>query len=262
MRTGYWQDCTTTDFRQLDSERTVALLPVAAVEQHGPHLPLATDALINEGLVRALLERAPAHPALLVLPPLMIGASPEHASFPGTLAIDAATLLAAWVDVGRSVARAGVRKLVILNTHGGQKALVDLAAVRLRAEQNMLVVRATYFGLGAPSGLFDAAELVHDIHGGEVETSLMLHLAPAAVRREALEDFRGLPHDLAARNSVLGAEKPLGFGWLAEDLNPAGVVGNAARADAERGARHLAFLADRLATLVAEVAATPLSVLR
>ena len=150
MRSGYWQDFTTTDFRQIDAERTVALLPVAAVEQHGSHLPLATDAVINEGLVRALLERAPAGSTLLVLPPLTIGASSEHASFPGTLAIDAATLLAAWLDVGRSVARAGVRKLVILNTHGGQKALVDLAAVRLRAEQRMLVVRATYFAFGAP----------------------------------------------------------------------------------------------------------------
>jgi len=262
VRSGYWQDLTTADFRHVDPERTVALLPVAAVEQHGPHLPLATDALINEGLVRALVEAAPADPCLLVLPALTVGNSPEHASFPGTLGIAAATLADAWTEVGRSVARAGVRKLVILNTHGGQKSLVDLVAVRLRAELAMLVARATYFAFGAPPGLFDAAELVHDIHGGEVETSLMLHLRPDLVRRAELRDFRGLPHDLAARNRWLGAEKPIGIGWLAEDLNAAGACGNALRADAEHGAAHLRHLAARLRELVVEVAATPLAVLK
>lgn len=262
MRSGYWQDLTTADFRHVDPERTVAMLPVAAVEQHGPHLPLGTDALINAGLVRALLAVAPAAPCVLVLPALTVGNSPEHASFPGTLGIAAATLADAWTDVGRSVARAGVRKLVILNTHGGQKSLVDLVAMRLRAELAMLAVRATYFAFGAPPGLFDSAELVHDIHGGEVETSLMLHLHPDLVRREELRDFRGLPHDLAARNRWLGAEKPIGIGWLAEDLHAAGACGNALRADAGRGAAHLRHLADRLLELVAEVAATPLSVLK
>jgi creatinine amidohydrolase len=262
VRSGFWQDCTTTDFAKVDAERTVALLPVAAVEQHGPHLPLATDAIINEGLVRAALALQPPTPALLVLPPMPVGLSTEHAQFPGTLTVADHTLADAWTDVGRSVARAGVRKLIVLNTHGGQKALVDLVAVRLRAECGMLVVRATYFAFGAPKGLFPGNELLHDIHGGEVETSLMLHLRPDLVRTEALADFRGLPHDLAGRNTWLGAEKPIGFGWLAGDLHPAGACGNAARADAKRGAAHLAHLAASLARLVEEVAATPLSTLR
>jgi creatinine amidohydrolase len=155
-----------------------------------------------------------------------------------------------------------VRKLVILNTHGGQKALVDLVAMRLRAELKMLVARATYFAFGAPPGLFDSAERAHDIHGGEVETSLMLHLAPQLVRKDALADFKGLPHELAARNRVLGAEKPVGIAWNAEDLHPSGACGNATRADASKGAKHLAYLADQLATLVAELAATPLATLK
>ena len=262
MRSGYWQDLTTADFGRVDAEATVALLPVAAVEQHGPHLPLATDALINEALVRAALERAPAGATLLVLPAQNVGLSPEHTSFAGTLSIRDTTLLDAWTDIGRSVARTGVRKLVVLNTHGGQKTLVDLLAVRLRSELGMLVVRSTYFAFGALPGLFDPAEVVHDIHGGEVETSLLLHIKPDLVRTAALGDFRGLPHDLAARNKLLGAEKPVGIGWRAEDLNPAGACGNAARADGRRGAQHLAYLADRLAALVGEVAATPLTILR
>jgi creatinine amidohydrolase len=262
VQSGYWQDRTTADFRLVDPEKTVALLPVAAVEQHGPHLPLSTDAAINDGVVRAALERVPAAASLWVLPPQNVGLSPEHTSFPGTLTVADFTLADVWTDLGRSVARAGVRKLVIFNTHGGQKALVDLVAMRLRAECAMLVARATYFALGTPPGVFDAAEAAHDIHGGEVETSLMLHLRPDLVRSAELADFRGLPHELAARNRVLGAEKPVGIGWRSEDLHPAGACGNAQRADAAKGAKHLAYLAERLALLVAELAATPLSTLK
>jgi creatinine amidohydrolase len=262
VRSGYWQDLSTTDFGRVDSEQTVALLPVAAIEQHGPHLPLATDAFINDGIVRAALERCGGTPALLVLPAIDVGCSPEHTSFAGTISIRDATLLDAWTDIGRSVARTGIRKLVVFNTHGGQKSLVDLLAVRLRSELGMLVVRATYFSFGALPGLFDPAETLHDIHGGEIETSLLLHLKPELVRKAALADFAGLPHELGARNRLLGAEKPVGIGWRAEDLNAAGACGNAARADGRRGAQHLAYLADRLAGLVGEVAATPLTIFR
>ena len=262
MQSGYWQDLTTTDFRRVDPEQTVALLPVSAVEQHGPHLPLATDAVINDGIVRAALARLPPRPAVLVLPPLTVGTSAEHRSFAGTLSIAGDTLASAWADVGAGVARAGVRKLVIFNTHGGQKALVDLVALRLRAEHGMLVARASYFAFGSPPGLFDAREAMHDIHGGEIETSLMLHLRPDLVRQTELQDFKGLPHELAARNTLLGVEKPVGIGWLSEDLHPAGACGNAARADAKRGGEHLSWLADRLVTLLGEVAATRLAILR
>jgi len=262
VRSGYWQDLTTVDFGRADRERTVALLPVAAVEQHGPHLPLSTDALINDGIVRAALERLAPDMTLLVLPAQNVGLSPEHTSFAGTLSIKDSLLLDVWTDIGRSVARTGLRKLIVFNTHGGQKTLVDLLAVRLRSELGMLVVRATYFAFGVLPGLFDPTEIVHDIHGGEVETSLLLHLRPDLVRTAALADFKGLPHELAARHKLLGAEKPVGIGWRAEDLHPAGAYGNAAKADGRRGAQHLSYLADRLAGLVGEVAATPLTILR
>jgi creatinine amidohydrolase len=260
IATGYWQDLTTDDLVGLDAERTVALLPVSAVEQHGPHLPLATDAIIGDGLVRSTMERV--KQGVLVLPAMTIGHSLEHIDYPGTLSVSAETLLATWIDLGRSVARSGLRKLILLNTHGGNTPLVTLAALRLRQELGMLVVRANYFSFGSPPGMFTDDELRHGIHGGEMETSLMLHLKPALVRRETLADFRALTHEMAARNGVLGPEKPIGFGWMSQDLNEHGACGNAARADAQRGAVLLSYLADKLAALLTETQSTPLTILR
>ncbi len=262
MPAGYWRDCSCADFPPADPERAVALLPVSAVEQHGPHLPLATDAVIGEGVVTRLLERGVGDVTLLVLPAMEVGDSVEHTGFPGTLCIDARTLLDAWLDVGRSVARAGVRKLVLFNSHGGNGPLVDLAAVRLRAQCAMLVARAASYRLGVPPDLFAADELAHGLHGGEVETSLMLHLRPDLVRREALADFDSLAARWAREGRTLGVERPAGVGWMAQDLNPAGACGNAAAADATRGAKLLDHLASQLLAVVRELADTPLSTLR
>ena len=261
MPNRYWQTLTTCDFAALDAATAVALLPVAAIEQHGPHLPLATDALINEAIVAETLKRAADDVDVLVLPPLAVGSSLEHMSFAGTLSLEPETLLAVWRQIGASVARAGVRKLVILNTHGGQTGLVDIAALELRARQRMLVVRANYSSFGLPAGLFADDALRGDIHGGLIETSLMLHIHPGLVRHSEIQDFAGLPAELARRNAWLGVEKPVGLGWLSEDLNPSGASGNAAAADAARGAALLEHIANALAELLNEVAATPLAVI-
>jgi creatinine amidohydrolase len=257
---GWWQDLTAPDIAALDPAATVALLPVAAVEQHGPHLPLATDAVINAGIVGRALALLAARPEptarLLVLPALDVGHSPEHAAVPGTLSTSAETLLALWTDVAAGVAAAGVRRLVLFNSHGGQTALVDLAAVRWRARFGMQVVRAFWPAFGAPPGLFDADEWRSGLHGGEVETALMLHLAPALVRMDLARDFR--PAAPGTDGGRLGFEGPVGTGWLCTDLHPAGVCGNAAAADAERGKRLLEHLAQVLIEVVDELAALAL----
>ena len=257
LRSGRWQELTTTDFARVDPTRTIALLPVAAIEQHGPHLPLATDAVINEGVVAETLRRLPASASVLVLPALNVGDSLEHTAFAGTLSADLDALLGLWLSVGRGVARAGVRKLVIFNSHGGQRAHVDLAALRLRVAHGLLVVRAHSFSLGMPAGLFDADELAHGLHGGAVETSLLLHLRPDLVRREAVADFPSLGSTLAARSGLLGVEKPVGIGWMTQDLNPQGACGNAAAASAEKGRALLDHLATQLLQLLGEVEAMP-----
>ena len=256
--TAYWQDLCTTDFAHVDAQRTVALLPVAAIEQHGPHLPLSTDACINEGIVRLALQRLPSGSSVLVLPALSIGDSLEHTAFKGTLSVDLEALLGLWLSVGRSAARAGVRKLVIFNSHGGQRAHVDQAALRLRVECGMLVVRAHSFALGVPDGLFDADELTHGIHAGAVETSLMLRLRPDLVRQDALADFPSTGRTLAARGGVLGIEEPAGLGWMMQDLNPDGACGDATAASAAKGERLLDHMAERLVALLGEVARQPL----
>lgn len=261
MRSGYWQELTTRDFEHFDVERTIAVFPVAAIEQHGPHLPLATDALINAGIVRSALPRLPDDLIAVFLPPFDYGTSAEHSDFAGTLSVEPTVLLEAWKSLLKGVAATGIRKLVILNSHGGQKQLVDLLALHLRVAHHMLAVRCNYFAFGAPKGLFPTEEWSTGIHGGEVETSLLLHLKPELVHTGRLHNFESIGIALAERNSWLGVEKPIGFGWKAEDLNPAGVVGNAAAADAERGAAYLEHIGRSLAELIAEVAATPLGMI-
>ena len=258
LPSGYWQDLATTDFAHVDPARTIALLPVAAIEQHGPHLPLATDALINEGVVKEVLRRLPSTASVLVLPALNIGDSLEHTAFPGTLCAELHDLLGLWLAVGRGVARAGVKKLVLFNSHGGQRAHVDLAALRLRVAHGLLVVRAHSFSFGMPclpSSLFSADELVHGLHGGAVETSLVMHLRPDLVRMNRLACFPSLGGALAQRGGLLGLEKPVGIGWMTQDINPEGVCGDATAATAEKGALLLQHMASRLVQLLAEVEA-------
>jgi creatinine amidohydrolase len=200
----FWAELSTGDFRHLDAERTVAVLPVAATEQHGPHLPLCVDSTIVDGLVAAVLQRLPAESAVLFLPTLAIGKSNEHGAFPGTLTLSAHTLIDAWMGLGASVAAAGVRKLVIFNAHGGQSALMDVVSHDLRERHALMVFAVNWYRLGLPAGLVDANELRFGIHGGEIETSLMLALAPHLVDMTQAADFDSSLRRLAATRPLLG----------------------------------------------------------
>lgn len=253
----WWEELTTSDFAGLDPATTAALLPVAAIEQHGPHLPLGTDAIITDAIVAAALDRLQPGRAVLRLPTLRIGLSPEHARFAGTLTLTVETALDLWCEIGRGVAAAGVKKLILFNGHGGQVALIDLVAQRLRAEAELCAVRASYFHAPAATGLIPEEERTFGWHGGQLETSMMLAVAPELVRMSQLENFSSRAEAVAAHNWVLAVEGEAGLGWLAEDLNPLGVAGNAAQATAETGRVLVDHYATWLATLIREVQQLP-----
>ena len=254
-----WTDMTTEDFGAVDPETWVALMPVAAIEQHGPHLPVSVDADINAGIVAAALAHLPESAPVVVLPMLPIGKSNEHSAFRGTLSLGAETLIRLWTDVAESVARAGFRKLVMLNSHGGQPQVLDIVVRDLRVRLGMLAISANTYALGMPDSLFSAEELAHGIHGGEIETSMMMHLRPGAVRRDKLADFRSASIDIERDFEVLRTEGGIGMGWMTQDLNPWGAAGDAASADAERGRQCVDFAGARLATLLQEVSGYPLA---
>ncbi|MFZ1416077.1 MAG: creatininase family protein [Defluviicoccus sp.] len=249
----HWEALTSPDFAALDPATTVALLPMGAVEQHGPHLPVGTDSRICDAVVDAALARPGGSGTVLRLPTLRFGVSPEHASFAGTVSLEAEVALAVLTAVGRAVASTPVRKLILFNTHGGQPQILDLAAPRLRREAGILVVRATYFRFGTPPGLVPEAEARYGLHGGMLETSLMLAIAPELVRAEHCRDFLSRAAELEQGCAVFRVEGATGIGWLAEDLNPHGVVGDAASASAELGRLLLDHHATALAALIADV---------
>jgi creatinine amidohydrolase len=260
----YWSDLTTADFASLDKARTIAVLPVAAIEQHGPHLPLSVDTDIANGVVAASLPHiAPDLPALF-LPTQTVGYSPEHTAFGGTLTLKAETLLRLWTEIGECVAASGVKKLVLFNTHGGQVGLLDVVARDLRARLGLLVYSVNWFHLPLLdaegrdlNAMFSADEHRFGIHGGEIETSLMLAIAPARVRMEHATNFASKSQDRAGQFSILGNGKSAKLGWQMQDYNAHGAVGDAAAATAEKGHAVLAAAGRSLARLLSEIDQLP-----
>jgi creatinine amidohydrolase len=230
-----WHEMTTRDFADGEPSGWIAVLPVAAIEQHGPHLPVFTDTCIAEGMIGKSIAVMPEDLPVTFLPVQAVGKSNEHISSPGTLTTTWETATRLWLDIGDSVHRAGLRKLIVVNSHGGNVPMVDIVARELRVRHGMLVVATAWSRFGHPGELVSTEEAAYGIHGGEVETSLMLHFRPDLVRMEQAGDFQSAQRDFAKEFAHLRAHGPVQFGWKAQDLNPAGVVGNATRATAEKG---------------------------
>jgi creatinine amidohydrolase len=253
-----WQQLTAPELADRVTDGTVAVMALGAIEQHGPHLPLDTDTVIAEGLLAAASARLDPGVDALALPRQAVGASDEHASFAGTLTLGATAFAGVLEALGAAVAQAGIRRMVWLNGHGGNRAAMDIAALALRRRFGLLVVKCSYPRLGLPDGLAGAVDVDRGFHGGWLETALMLHLAPARVRAEAVADFAARHVDGRERAPV-APEGPAPFAWLAEDLNPQGVIGRASAATAEDGARLVEFYAGRIAEVIAETAVLDLA---
>ncbi|MGH6830975.1 MAG: creatininase family protein [Methylocella sp.] len=233
--TKFWAEMTWTDFHVRDMASAIAVLPIAATEQHGPHLPLGTDTLIMEGYIGKVVERVPDELAVLFLPVQNCGLSIEHTDFPGTLSLPAEPLISVWTNLCECVHRTGCRKLVLLNSHGGNSAILEIIAHDLRARLGMLVVLASWHRFGAPDGLFSAHEQAHGIHAGEIETSLMLNFRPDLVREGEATDFASRSVAMERDFNWLRTGRPTGFGWMSQDLSDSGAMGNAAAANARKG---------------------------
>lgn len=260
----FWADLSTRDFAGLDADRTVAVLPVAATEQHGPHLPLSVDQTLVDGVISAALPHLPTALPVLFLPTQAVGYSPEHVAFAGTLTLSSTTVAATWIELGECVARAGVKKLLLFNAHGGQVSLMDIVARELRNRCGMLVYSSSWYSLplgAAVEGLFSAEEHRFGIHAGEIETSMMLALRPQHVAMDQARDFPSASQARAASHPILGNGKSARLGWAMQDYNPAGAVGNAAAATADKGRAVVGAAGLQLAGLLQEVSALPLSTL-
>ncbi|MGB7311036.1 MAG: creatininase family protein [Candidatus Acidiferrales bacterium] len=225
------------NWKQVDAlprETTLLVLPTAAVEQHGHHLPLATDTLINNLLLGHALEKLPPEMPVYALPAVCYGKSNEHIGFPGTLSVSSSTFMAVLRDLGSSIAKAGFHKLVLYNTHGGNSALIDVMARDLRAEFGL----RTFTLQGSGGFKYDgvsAQERAYGFHAGEIETALLLGAAPELVDRSAYTS--NYIADVAKPQTLLPENAPATFSWLTSDIAPSGVMGDPRPATVENGVR-------------------------
>ncbi len=243
MRRVHWGDYKTTEFDDIDPAKTIAILPTAAHEQHGPHLPVSVDTEIGLGMLRTVVERLPQDLDIRILPIQAVGKSNEHLHAKGTLTIPAELAIGLWTEIGLSVARAGVRKLIIVNSHGGNLDIIGIVARELRVRAGMLAVKCQWGAFGHPQGMISDEERAYGIHGGEVETSLMLNFRPELVDMSKAKNFRSTAQDMSEYRHL----RPTGgasYGWIASDLNPDGTVGDASVASAEKGVAIAAHQAD------------------
>jgi creatinine amidohydrolase len=254
----HWREMTTRDFSDGDTSDWIAVLPIAAIEQHGPHLPVGVDSLIAEAMVARCAEALPGDVPVTFLPVQQVCKSNEHISFPGTLTLDWETAVKSWLAIGHSVARAGLRKMVIVTSHGGNVPPMEIAARELRQTHAMAVATTSWGRLAAERVYTYPEGPMVDIHGGLAETSMMLALYPDLVRMELAEDFGSAQTALRQGSTKLGyhmAEANLG--WLSQDLNPKGTVGDASSARAELGAADISAQVEGFVALMRDMMRMP-----
>ncbi len=264
----FWADLASRHFAELAAggaiDRAVAVLPVAAIEQHGPHLPVSVDTtLVNAVITSSLPHLAPDLPVLF-MPTQQIGKSNEHIRFPGTLTLSAPTLIALWMELGACVARAGIKKLLLFNSHGGQVSVMDIVARDLRTAHDLLVYSSNWYTLplgDAVLGLFPPEEHRFGIHAGDMETSMMLAVREQFVDMAHARHFHTSAEERAAKYPILGNGTSAKLGWQVQDYNPLGAAGNAAAATAAKGRAVIDAAGLQLARLLQELSDLPLSTL-
>ncbi|WP_337659849.1 creatininase family protein [Anderseniella sp. Alg231-50] len=251
----YWKDMPASLIADADCSDWIAVLPVAATEQHGPHLPASTDTDIARAMVAASVAILPRDVKVSFLPVEAVGASAEHGDTPGTVSRDPCELAEAWVGIAADLNINGIQKLVLVSSHGGNTPVCDMVIQRARIELGMLAVATSWSRFGYPDGLFSSDEVALGIHGGDIETSIMLAARPDTVDLAKAEDFPSLQQDMIGSMKHLRAYGPHRFGWMMHDLNSQGVTGNAGAATAEKGAAVIAHQSRGFIELLEDVKA-------
>lgn len=237
-----------TEVRHLDKEGAVVVLPIGATEQHGPHLPVHTDTLLAEAILERALQQLPQGHRVWRLPALAYGKSNEHTGFPGTFSLSAASLLAVVSDLARGVKAAGFERLVLLNSHGGNRAVLEGVARDLRLELGLYVFNFFTPALAPDPVATDPLERASDLHAGDWETSLMLAVAPQQVRTERATR-QLLPWPAAG---IVPGGGGATAAWVTADLSPQGHMGNAAAATVQKGELRLEAVVQALAQRLLE----------
>lgn len=264
----YWADLSTRQFTQLRDApnigAVVAVLPVGATEQHGPHLPLCVDSALVDAVVAGALPLLPPDLPVLVLPTQAVGKSNEHARFPGTLSLSAETLIRLWTEIAEGVAATGIRKLLFFNAHGGQAGMMDIVARDLRARHHLIAYSSNWYDLPFPDAVmapFSAAERRFGVHAGKLETSMMLALRPQQVDMGQARNFVSTSQARASEFPILGNGRTARLAWQMQDVNAMGAAGDAAAAQADNGRAVLDAASAQLALLLAELSRLPLTTL-
>jgi len=255
-----WMSLTTRDFSDGEGRDSVGVLLVGSIEQHGPHLPLSTDSVIGEGLLKKSFEHVPSGSIVIKLPTLSVGSSPEHSDFPGTISYPPELLIEIVVEIGRQAKSCGMRKLLVVNSHGGNSSSLDIASMKLRSELKLLVVKVDYFRFPKPKQIdLPDCEWNHGLHGGALETSMMMALEPDLVRMGELQNNTSWLEELASKHRRIGKDRAVSLYWMASDLNHSGTVGDATLASSEMGALLIEYYSRCLAEVMMDVSEIDLS---
>ena len=231
----------------------IAVLPLGAYEQHGPHLPFETDALIADGIVSRLKVALPVNLPVTFLPVEPVGYSIEHMDVAGTKTLTFDEAVRRWLGIAEQMNNLGIRKFVMLNAHGGNSPLMTIVTTEARVRFNMLGDATSWDRFGVPDGVVTPHDRRSDIHGRDIETSVMLALHPEKVDMSKAANFPSRQSEFIKGFKHLRAYGPHAFGWKMADLSSQGVAGNAAVATAEKGERLIAHAVSGLVELLEDI---------
>lgn len=256
MMVKFWKNMIFEDIASLDKAKTVVLLPISAIEQHGHHLPVGTDAMILEALLKKFVEEKDfGENNVLVAPQLFVGKSNEHMDFCGTMTFSARTLYSVVEELVDSIVKSGFQKVILTNSHGGNTDLLNLISRDLRIKHKIEIYVMDWWFTPFWSDIMEKekeSESPYGVfHACELETSLMLAIAPETVSSERVVDET--PDDMFRSNKQITLFGPVNMGWRTKDVSKSGVIGTPSCASAEKGKKFLDYATDRLEEIVIEV---------